>query len=45
VSLSLDKLGQRAKAIDCAKSALKIYEQIESPTAERVRQQLAEWQK
>jgi tetratricopeptide (TPR) repeat protein len=45
MNLSLDKLGQRAKAIDCAKSSLKIYEQIESPTAERVRQTLAEWLK
>jgi tetratricopeptide (TPR) repeat protein len=45
MSLSLDKLGQRTEAIDCARSALKIFEQIESPNAERVRQQLAEWQK
>jgi hypothetical protein len=45
MSLSLDKLGQRAEAIESARSALKIFEQIESPNAERVRQQLAEWQK
>jgi hypothetical protein len=45
MSLSLDRLGQRAKAIELAKSALKIYEQVESPVAERVRWQLAEWQK
>jgi hypothetical protein len=41
----LAKLGQRAKAIDCVKSALKIYEQIESPNAEQLRQLLADWQK
>ena len=45
LSLSLNKLGQRAEAIESARSALKIFEQIESPYAERVRQQLAEWQK
>jgi tetratricopeptide (TPR) repeat protein len=45
ISLSLDELGQRAQAIESAKSALEIYEQIESPIAERVKQKLAEWQK
>ena len=44
LSLSLDNLGQRTKAIDVARSALNIYEQIESPYAERVRQKLAKWQ-
>ncbi len=44
MSLSLDKLGQRAEAIDNAMLALKIFEQIENPTAARVRQRLAEWQ-
>jgi hypothetical protein len=40
----LDKLGDRAQAIAQAKAALKIYEQIESPYADQVRKQLAEWQ-
>ena len=44
MSLSLEKLGQRAEAVDHARSALKIYEQIESPCVEMVRQTLAEWQ-
>ena len=42
-SLSMDKLSQRENAIDLAKSALSIFEQIESPHAETVRQKLAEW--
>ena len=41
---ALDKLGQRPQSIDCAQKALQIFEQIESPKAEKVRQQLAEWQ-
>jgi tetratricopeptide (TPR) repeat protein len=44
MSLSLDDRDQRAQAIANARSALKIYEQIESPYAERVRRQLAQWQ-
>jgi hypothetical protein len=40
----LDKLAQRDKAIDLAKSALAIFEQIESPDAEIVRKALAQWQ-
>jgi tetratricopeptide (TPR) repeat protein len=44
LSLSLNKLGQRAEAIESAKSALEIFEQIESPNAEMVRRALAEWQ-
>ena len=44
LSLALDKLNQRPQAIDCAQKALQIFEQIESPKAEKVRQQLAEWQ-
>ena len=44
-SISLEKLGQRAEAIELAKKALDIYEKIESPTAEKVRRQLEEWQK
>ena len=44
MSLALDKLGQRPEAIDSAKAALVIFEQIESPDAEKARQKLAEWQ-
>ncbi len=44
MSLALDKLGQRQEAIDRAKAALSIFEQIESPDAEKTRQKLAEWQ-
>ena len=43
MSLSLQALGQQEKAIPLAKSALAIFEQIESPHAETVRQKLAEW--
>ena len=43
-SQALDKLGQRPQAIECAQKALQIFEQIESPKAEKVRQQLTEWQ-
>jgi tetratricopeptide (TPR) repeat protein len=43
LSLSVDKLGDRARAISLAEAALKIYEAIESPYAEGVRNQLAEW--
>jgi tetratricopeptide (TPR) repeat protein len=43
MSLSVDKLGDHARAIALAEAALKIFEAIESPTAERVRRQLAEW--
>jgi hypothetical protein len=45
MSLSLDSLDQRAKAIELAKSALEIFKQIESPNAERVQKKLDEWQK
>jgi tetratricopeptide (TPR) repeat protein len=44
ISLAFNEIKERAKAIDYAKSALKIYEQIESPAADNVRRQLAEWQ-
>ena len=44
MSLALEKLGQRPEAIDHAKAALVIFEQIESPDAEKARQKLAEWQ-
>ena len=43
MSLSLDRLGQREKAVDLARSALEIYEQMESPHAEIVRKTLAGW--
>ena len=43
MSLSLYALGQQEKAITTANSALTIYERIESPYAEAVRQKLAEW--
>ena len=39
------KLGQRERAIENLKDALAIFELIESPNAERVRQQLKEWQR
>jgi len=42
MSLSLDKLGERAKAVECAEAALKIYEEIESPYAQKAREWLAE---
>ena len=44
MSLAQDSLGKRSDAVGLAKEALAIYEQIESLYAERVRQQLAEWQ-
>ena len=43
MSLALDQLGDRARAIAHAEAALKIYEQIEDPRADKVRKQLAEW--
>lgn len=43
ISLALDKLGDHAKAIAHAEVALEIFEQIESPYAERVRAVLARW--
>jgi tetratricopeptide (TPR) repeat protein len=41
--LALDKLGDRTKAIAHVEAALEIYEQVESPFAERARVKLAEW--
>ena len=38
-------LGDRAQAISHAEAALKIFEQIESPLAEKVRKKLAEWER
>jgi len=43
MSLNSYLLGQREEAISLARSALAIYEQIESPCAETVRKKLAEW--
>jgi len=42
-SLSLRVLGQNEEAVSLARSALAIFEQIESPSAAAVRQKLAEW--
>ena len=44
MSLAQDSLGKRAEAVKLAKDALAIFDKIESPYAEQVRQQLAEWQ-
>jgi hypothetical protein len=44
LSLVLEKLGQRPGAIDHAKAELAIFEQIESPDAEKARRKLADWQ-
>jgi len=44
MSLALDKLDNRARAIDCARAALKIHEEIEDPRAEKVKRQLREWE-
>jgi tetratricopeptide (TPR) repeat protein len=43
MSPSLDKLGERAKAIENAEAARKIFEQIESPHAGKVRKQMEKW--
>ncbi len=42
-ALAFDKLGGRQEAISGAKAALDILEQIEHPTAEKVRRQLEDW--
>ncbi len=42
-ALALDGLGERGRAVECAEAALKICEEIESPYAAMVREQLAEW--
>ncbi len=42
-ALALDQLGERAQAIAHAEVALQIFEQIESPYVERVRERLARW--
>jgi hypothetical protein len=43
VSLTLDKLGNRKKAIEHLEAALKIYEQIESPNTAKVKKKLDIW--
>jgi tetratricopeptide (TPR) repeat protein len=43
MAVALGELGEREQAIANAEAALKIYEAIEDPWAEKVRQQLAEW--
>ena len=43
MSLALDELGERAKAIEHARGALAIREQIEDPNAGKVRRKLEEW--
>jgi tetratricopeptide (TPR) repeat protein len=43
LGLALDKLGDRTQAIVHAEAALEIFEQIESPQALRVREQLFRW--
>jgi tetratricopeptide (TPR) repeat protein len=43
MSLSLYQLGERTRALANAEAALRIYEEIESPSAEKVRRKLAEW--
>ena len=42
-ALAFDELGHRQEAISGAKAALEIYEQIEAPSAEKVRHQLEDW--
>ena len=43
ISLGLDQLGGRELALVNAEAALGIFEQMESPNAEKVRRRLAEW--
>jgi len=43
MSLALDELGDRAQAILKVEAALKIFEQIENPAADKARKYLAEW--
>jgi tetratricopeptide (TPR) repeat protein len=43
LGLALDNLGGRARAIVYAEAALEIFEQIESPHAGRVHEQLSQW--
>lgn len=43
ISLALDQIGDRPRAIAQAEESLKIYEEIEIPNAAKVRQKLDEW--
>jgi hypothetical protein len=43
LSMALDQLGARARAIECAEAALRIREELEDPRADRIRRQLAKW--
>jgi hypothetical protein len=43
ISRALDQLGDRTGAVANAQSALKIFAEIEDPSAEKVRKKLAEW--
>jgi hypothetical protein len=44
MSLSLDQLGNNAQAIEHARAALKIRDEIEDPRAENVKRKLQEWE-
>jgi hypothetical protein len=44
MSLALNEMGNRVQAIECAKSALKVLEAIESPHTEKVKRKLHEWE-
>ena len=43
MSRSMDELNRRAEAIRCAEAAREIFEQIEHPSADEVRQRLSKW--
>lgn len=43
MSLAQDQLGDRTQAIDCARAALKIQEDIEDPRREKTKRKLQEW--
>jgi hypothetical protein len=44
MSLSLDQLGNKAQAIECARAALRISEEIEDSQAGKVKRKLQEWE-
>ncbi len=43
MSLGVDKISERTRAIELAEAALVIFEQIEDPNAAKARKKLAEW--
>jgi hypothetical protein len=43
MALALDKVGDRPRTTICAEATLVIFEEIESPYTEMVRNRLAEW--